>query len=327
LRRNAAVILATALTKAWPTTACVASPLIGRKKGSLRGIDLPQIDRALVELVTQGSYARATVQLVASHLRSFFRYAEANDWCCLGLADGIKAPRVFAQGSLPAGPSWDDVRRLLATAEGDRPTDRNDATDSFQRQRSVMEPVTVRTIVLLLYGTGLRVGEAVRLNRTDVDMDNSLLTVHLTKFHKTRLVPFGPQVCRALAKYAQSRRPLVVRPREDGPFFTTRSGNRVKRDALERNFQRLRAQAGIRRSDGARYQPRLHDLRHTFAVHRLTSWYQQRANVQKLLHQLSVYLGHALLASTQVYLTMTPELLQQASARFERYAGKDGGHD
>ena len=70
LRRNAAVILATALTKAWPTTACVASPLIGRKKGSLRGIDLPQIDRALVELVTQGSYARATVQLVASHLRS-----------------------------------------------------------------------------------------------------------------------------------------------------------------------------------------------------------------------------------------------------------------
>lgn len=248
-----------------------------------------------------------------SALRGFYRYAISR-----GYTADMPLPTVLPKRPPPFVPyiySREELRRLL------------DATGSYQRQRSVIEPVTVRTIVLLLYGTGLRISEALRLNRTDVDLDNSLLTVHLTKFHKTRLVPFGPQVCRVLAKYAQSRRPLVVHPREDGPFFTTRRGDRVKRDSFEGNFQRLRAHAGIGRSKDARYQPRLHDLRHTFAVDRLTSWYQQGANVQKLLHHLSVYLGHTLLVSTQVYLTLTPELLQQASDRFERYAGKDGGHD
>ena len=67
-------------------------------------------------------------------------------------------------------------------------------------------------------------------------------------------------------------------------------------------------------------------MRHTFAVHRLTSWYQQGADVQRLLHHLSVYLGHVCLRDTQVYLSMTPELLREASQRFERYVGKEGRH-
>jgi integrase/recombinase XerD len=200
------------------------------------------------------------------------------------------------------------------------------ATDSYQRHRSCMEPVTVRTILLVLYGTGLRVREAIRLNRMDVDLDNSLLTVRQTKFHKTRLVPFGPQVRKALAEYAGRHALPASLPEEDTPFFTTRQGARVNQYTLENIFQRVREQAGIRRSDGARYQPRLHDLRHTFAVNRLTSWYRQGADVQKLLHQLSVYLGHVHLAGTQVYLSMTPELLGEANARFERYTGKEGGH-
>jgi site-specific recombinase XerD len=95
---------------------------------------------------------------------------------------------------------------------------------------------------------------------------------------------------------------------------------------LERAFRRLREHIGMRRTDGARYQPRLHDLRHTFAVHRLTEWYRQGADVQRLVHDLSVYLGHVRLAHTQVYLTMTPELLHQASTSFERYARGGDGH-
>ena len=91
-------------------------------------------------------------------------------------------------------------------------------------------------------------------------------------------------------------------------------------------FQRLRNHAEVRRSEDARYQPRLHDLRHTFAVHRLTAWYRQGADVQRLLYHLSVYLGHAHLAATQVYLTMTPELLHQAGTRFERYARGEDSH-
>ncbi len=106
-----------------------------------------------------------------------------------------------------------------------------------------------------------------------------------------------------------------------------RTGTRVKKDVVEKCFYRVREQAGVQRFDGASYQPRLHDLRHTFAVHRLTSWYRQGADVQKLLPQLSVYLGHVHLISTQVYLSMTPELLAEANVRFERYSGKEQNHE
>jgi integrase/recombinase XerD len=246
-------------------------------------------------------------------LFGFYRYASGR-----GYLAAAPLPTVLPQRPPPFVPyiySHDELRRLLQ------------ATDSYQRHRSRMEPITVRTVLLLLYGTGLRVGEAIRLNRADVDLDNSVLTVRRTKFHKTRLVPFGPHLRRALAEYAEGRWAPVALPGNEAPFFTTRQGSRVNQNTLEQIFQRVREQAGVRRSDGARYQPRLHDLRHTFAVHRLTSWYRQGADVQKLLHQLSVYLGHVHLADTQVYLSMTPELLREANARFARYTEEGGDHD
>ena len=96
---------------------------------------------------------------------------------------------------------------------------------------------------------------------------------------------------------------------------------------IEYAFRRLRRHVGVYRSDGARYQPRLHDMRHSFAINRLTSWYREGADVQKLLPQLATYLGHVKLSATQVYLTMTPELLREASLRFERYAFREVHHD
>jgi integrase len=99
-----------------------------------------------------------------------------------------------------------------------------------------------------------------------------------------------------------------------------RSGGRLKADTLRHYYRILCDQVGISRADGGRYQPRIHDLRHTFAVHRLTSWYRQGADVQKLLPLLSVYLGHVHIRATQVYLSMTPELLEEAGNRFELYA-------
>lgn len=197
------------------------------------------------------------------------------------------------------------------------------AVASDQRRQARLEPVTVHTIVLLLYGTGLRVREAVNLNRVDVDFNGSLLTVHKTKFHKSRLVPFGPQLGGVLARYAARTQVSEA----EAPFFRTRTGARVNQDTLEDQFRFFCTRAGVRRTDGARYQPRMHDLRHTFAVHRLTAWYRQGADVQKMLPQLSVYLGHGSLRGTQVYLSMTPELLQEASGRFEQYAGKEEHHD
>ena len=91
-------------------------------------------------------------------------------------------------------------------------------------------------------------------------------------------------------------------------------------------FRRLRVHAGIQRDDGARYQPRLHDLRHTGAVHRLLAWYRSGADLQLMLPQLATYLGHIDLASTQCYLALTPDLLREASMRFEHYF-KETPHD
>jgi integrase len=185
-----------------------------------------------------------------------------------------------------------------------------------------LEPATLRTLILVYYGAGLRLCEATNLTRADVDLDKSILTIRNTKFGKTRLVPVGPQLGRALVQYDRTR--PKKRPTE-APFFATTAGCHVQPTTLEINFRILCDRAGIRRAD-ARQQPRIHDLRHAFAVHRLTSWYQQGADVQRLLYQLSVYLGHVCLRYTQVYLSMTPELLREASQRFERYAGKERRH-
>jgi integrase len=188
--------------------------------------------------------------------------------------------------------------------------------------KSVLEPATIRTMILVYYGAGLRLGEAINLTRADVDLSGSLLTIRDTKFGKTRLVPVGPQLTRVLVQYDRTR--PKGQP-ADGPFFATVKGGPLYARLLESNFRVACNRAGIRRTD-TRQQPRIHDLRHTFAVHRLTSWYQQGADVQRLLYQLSVYLGHVHLQGTQVYLSMTPELLREASHRFERYAGKERHH-
>lgn len=198
-----------------------------------------------------------------------------------------------------------------------------DAIPSSQSVRSRMEPPTLRAILLLLYGAGLRRGEVLNLSVADVDLPNALLTIRNTKFFKSRLVPIGRDLKKVLSDYSHWRVAAHPSIGVGGHFFVGRHGAAIHRCTLENAFKRLRHHAGVRRSDGGRYQPRLHDIRHSFAVHRLTAWYRQGADVQRLLYHLSVYLGHAHLADTQVYLTMTPELLQEAGKCFERYARRE----
>lgn len=202
-----------------------------------------------------------------------------------------------------------------------------DATSIYQKNRSQLEPYMVRTLLLLLYGAGLRIKEAVSLTLADVDLDRALLIIRETKFHKTRLVPIGKQLTQALSQYVARRQREGYSKCPESPFFINRNGKPVNQHTIENTFQRIREIADVKRTDGARYQPRLHDLRHTFAVHRLTAWYKQGEDVQKWLPVLSVYLGHRYLAATSVYLTMTPTLLQQANLRFENYTLKEDPHD
>jgi integrase/recombinase XerD len=173
--------------------------------------------------------------------------------------------------------------------------------------------VTFQALLLLLYGTGMRLGEALGLRIADVDLAQNLIRIPGTKFYKTRLVPIGDDVHRVLENYISSPN---RKKRADSPLFQSKTRERIKAAIAERTFKRLRKMCGVSRPDIFSFQPRIHDLRHTFAVHRVTEWYRQGADVQKLLPALSTYLGHVSLESTQRYLSMTPELLQQANDRF-----------
>jgi integrase/recombinase XerD len=210
--------------------------------------------------------------------------------------------------------SHEELRRLL------------EAIPSYQRLLSRLQPPTFRAIFLLLYGAGLRRGEALALAAADVDLANSLLTIRDTKFFKSRLVPISLDLTKALSEYARWRIDTHPSANAVSHFFIGRDGKAIRPCTLQDNFERLREYAGVQRSDGGRFQPRLHDLRHTFAVHRLTDWYRRGADVQRLVYHLSVYLGHARLAHTQVYLTMTPDLLRQAGSLFERYTRGEDDH-
>lgn len=234
-------------------------------------------------------------------LRSFYRYATSRGYVVVAPLPAIPAKRPPA--FVPYIFSHDELRRVLK------------AFDSVCDRKSSMEAATMRTFILLLYGAGLRRQEAINLDWPDVDWEHSVLTIRNTKFLKTRLVPIGPQLKQRLLVYAESRT-----QRSEGPFFIRRTGVRINCLMLQRYFRLACERAGVRRTDNLRFQPRLHDLRHTFAVHRMTSWYQQGADVQRLLPQLSTYLGHVCIRHTQVYLTMTPSLLQEACDRFAQYA-------
>ena len=151
-------------------------------------------------------------------------------------------------------------------------------------------------------------------------MKNAVLTVRDTKFFKTRWVPLAPALAERLRHHLRYQRRL--RPGHDptAPVLINRRGGRLTRSQAETTFRRLRERLQIQRPGGTRQQPRLHDLRHSFAVHRLIQCYRQGAETPRLLHGLSIYLGHRNLSATQRYLTMTPELLELASQRFETYA-------
>ena len=171
----------------------------------------------------------------------------------------------------------------------------------------------------------MRRGEASSLTVNDVDLSEAVLTVRNAKFYKSRLVPVGPQLVDRLRSYTKIR---AARPFPQGrasTFLANMDGTPLHGDTVYNAFIRLLRRAGIESRDDSRQAPRMHSLRHSFAVHRLTGWYRQGVDVQRLLPVLSTFLGHARLRHTQVYLSMTPELLHEAALRFERYAG--GGSD
>jgi integrase/recombinase XerD len=202
--------------------------------------------------------------------------------------------------------SDEELRRLLAGVEAHQ-----------ARARCTIAAPTFRAFLLLLYGTGLRLGEALALRREDVDLRAGMILIRDGKFYKSRHLPVGPRLTRALAEYVDAVPPC--RGPASTAFFVNRRGSSIPHPTVWWNFASLRKRVHV--------HGRVHDLRHTFAVHRLLAWYREGADVQRCLPHLSTYLGHARIACTQRYLTMIPELLEQASRRFETYARGEVRHE
>ncbi|MGH9259227.1 MAG: tyrosine-type recombinase/integrase [Acidimicrobiales bacterium] len=191
-----------------------------------------------------------------------------------------------------------DVAALMATARA---------------LRSPLRAATYQTVVGLLAVTGMRSGEALRLDRDHLDWDEGVLTVWNSKFQKSRALPLHPTTMQALGGYAQLRDELCPHPKAPS-FFVTTTGTR-----LGRSFNKVFA--GLVRSAGLDYsgrQPRPHDLRHRFAVRTLIGWYRAGVNVDAHMPLLSTYLGHSNPENTFWYLSAVPEQLLLASQRLER---------
>jgi integrase/recombinase XerD len=188
----------------------------------------------------------------------------------------------------------------------------------FPSPQSPLRPQTIRTMLVLAYCAGLRLGEIVRLNVCDFDAGNQTIEIRLSKFFKSRRLPLAGSVVTALQSYLTVRKQAGAPLSPDSPIFWHRQ--RAGRYSIVRAGSMLTSVlrgAKLKPAPGhERVGPRVHDLRHSFVVNRMLSWYREGVNPQPHLPFLATYLGHRDINSTLVYLTITQELLQQASERF-----------
>lgn len=249
------------------------------------------------EQITTGWFVKHTA------LRGFYNYA-----MCRGYMKHCPLPKELPRRPLGLTPyiySKGELRSLF------------DASLIYQKNKSLVEPFAIQVIFKLLYATGLRLSEALALDIDDININEMVITIRETKFYKQRYIPFNQQVATLLINYRKWRSKIIA---ENNAMFVSKKGLPLNTDTVRGCFQRIRQKAAIHRTNKLGPPPRIHDLRHTFAVHRLVNWYREGKDVQKLLPILSTYMGHTYLAATSVYLTMTDDLLCEAGSRFQHYA-------
>jgi len=184
--------------------------------------------------------------------------------------------------------------------------------------------VTFYTIIGLAASTGLRISEVVRLNRADVNLETGILTVRQSKFQKDRLVPVHPTTLKVLRDYVLVRDARFIHP--DTPaFFISMWGKRFCSRTISGTFTKLTRSVGVR--DAVGNGPHFHDLRHTFAVRRLVTWYREDKDVQTMLPFLATYMGHVHYRDTAYYLKATAELLGLAAEKYDAFIKKGSNYE
>ena len=181
-----------------------------------------------------------------------------------------------------------------------------------------IRPLLVSTLIGLLYTTGLRISEALKLTLVDIDLKRRLLVIRETKFRKSRYVPISPSTVRHLAIFLRKRAKIGFSTESSASVFVNPKGIAYSQPGICTIFLEIARSLGVRGPKGVR-GPRVHDFRHTFAVNRLTKWYNDGANLSAKLPLLSTYLGHTTVTATQVYLHATAELLDKANKLFHNH--------
>lgn len=237
-------------------------------------------------------------------LRQFEPATEVPDEAIFGPVPGRTAPHIYSEH---------EIVELLAAARG---------LGHSGSVLSSLRSAVIETLFGLIASTGLRISEALALYDADVDLQAQVLTIRQSKFGKSRLVPLHPSAAQALARY-RTQRNLYVRARPQAPFFVCTRGKLLGQPVgdrqIHRIFEQLRKQLGWvdRGTHGA---PRVHDLRHAFAVRRLMLWHEDGVDIDQRMLALSTYLGHARVTHTYWYLSGVPELMSLIGQRFEKFA-------
>ncbi len=259
---------------------------------------------AWASLPSPGDPARAERRLGA--VRTFVRH-------CLVFEPDTQVPPCGLFGRIPRRPpphiySDAEIAALITACQALRP-------------RAGLRPRTYAVFFGLLAACGLRLSEARRLKRRDVDLRTGVLTIREGKCRKSRLVPLHTTTHTALSRYAAARDRVRCHTRSEH-FFRTERTPALRRAAVQQTFRRLRLTLGWD-AGGRAHRPRIHDLRHTMAVRSLQRAYAQDRDVDRHVHALSVYLGHAKVTDTYWYLTAVPELMALGAQRFEAFASRE----
>ncbi len=246
----------------------------------------------------------ATLRRFVRYLRQFEPRTQMPDASIFGPEPGRVTPHIYREK---------EIVELLAAARKLGPHDS-------------LRPATFETLLGLMASTGMRVSEAIHLRDVDVDLKRGLLIVRESKFAKSRQLPLHPSTVGALARY-QRQRMRHVPTTADTPFFISSRGRRLGQPLGDRQVHRVFN--GLRDSlhwvnRGAHAAPRLHDLRHTFAVRRLMLWHSQGTDIDQMMLALSTYLGHTKISHTYWYLSAVPELMALAGGKFERFVDPAG---
>jgi len=271
----------------------------------------------IADWVRQGKDGQGTPETWVRRLgklRSFIRYlkqfepdTEVPDESIFGPEPGRVAPHIYHE---------DEIVELLAAARQLGP-------------RGSLRPMTFETLFGLMASTGLRVSEAIHLRVDDVDLKHGMLTIRQTKFAKSRQLPLHLSTVTALKHYRRQRARYVPIT-ADSPFLIGSRGRCLGQPIGERQahrvFNALRDSLGWE-NRGAHAAPRLHDIRHTFAVRRMLLWHADGTDINQMMLALSTYMGHAEIFYTYWYLTAVPELMALAGGKFERFADIAGGID